>query len=171
VTEQQPRTRIGQRSILVALLVPAVIVGWIVGTLLGSASNPAASPSPSPTPTPTPTPTASVAPSVAPSTSATPTSTISSSAGPAVSTAPVLKLEGTGNQRSETFDVLVGWQIQWQTDGDHIVVAVTGDQDLGDVVDFPGPASGVVSPPAGGAFRLEITADGPWSVTVIQGTG
>ena len=167
MTEQQPRTRIGQRSILVALLVPAVIVGWIVGTLLGGASNPAASP----TPTPTPTPTASVAPSSAPSTSASPTSTISTSAGPTVSTAPVLKLEGTGNQRSETFDVLVGWQIQWQTDGDHIVVAVTGDQDLGDVVDFPGPASGVVSPPAGGAFRLEITADGPWSVTVIQGTG
>jgi len=167
VTEQQPRTRIGQRSILVALLVPAVIVGWIVATLLGGASNPAASP----TPTPTPTPTASVAPSSAPSTSASPTSTISTSAGPTVSTAPVLKLEGTGNQRSETFDVLVGWQIQWQTDGDHIVVAVTGDQDLGDVVDFPGPASGVVSPPAGGAFRLEITADGPWSVTVIQGTG
>ena len=167
MTEQQPRTRIGQRSILVALLVPAVIVGWIVGTLLGGASNPAASP----TPTPTPTPTASVAASSAPSTSASPTSTISSSAGPAVSASPILKLEGTGNQRSETFDVLVGWQIQWQTDGDHIVVAVTGDQDLGDVVDFPGPASGVVSPPAGGAFRLEITADGPWSVTVIQGTG
>ena len=169
MTEQQPRTRIGQRSILVALLVPAVIVGWIVGTLLGGASNPTASRSP--TPTPTPTPTTSVAPSLTASQSASPTATISSSAGPAVSTAPVLKLEGTGNQRSETFDVLVGWQIQWQTDGDHIVVAVTGDQDLGDVVNFPGPASGVVSPPAGGAFRLEITADGPWSVTVIQGTG
>src|SRR4029450_7175993 len=109
VTEQQPRTRIGQRSILVALLVPAVIVGWIVGTLLGSASNPAASPSPTPTPTPAPTPKASGAPSVAPSTSASPTSTISSSAGPAVSTAPVLKLEGTGNQRSETFQLLGGW--------------------------------------------------------------
>lgn len=169
MTEQQPRTRIGQRSILVALLVPAVIVGWIVGTLLGGASNPTASPSP--TPTPTPTPTTSVAPSLTASPSASATATISSSAGPAVSAASVLKLEGTGNQRSETFDVLVGWQIQWQTDGDHIVVAVTGDQDLGDVVDFPGPASGVVSPPAGGTFRLEITADGPWSVTVIQGTG
>ena len=165
MTEQRSGTRIGQRSILVALLVPAVIVGWIVGTLLGGASNPTASSSP------TPTPTTRVAPSPAPSTSVSPTSTISSSAGLAVSAPPVLELEGTGNERSETFDVLVGWQIQWQTEADHIVIAVTGDQDLGDVVDFPGPASGVVTPPAGGTYRLEITADGPWSVTVIQGTG
>jgi hypothetical protein len=169
VTQGTPGTRIGQQSVLVALLVPAVIVGWIVGTLLGGASNPTASTSP--TPTPTSTPTTSVATSPAPSTSASPTATISSSAGPVVSAAPVLELEGTGNERSETFDVLVGWQIQWQTEADHIVIAVTGDQDLGDVVDFPGPASGVVSPPLGGTYRLEIAADGPWSVTVIQGTG
>ena len=165
MTEQQPRTRIGQRSILVALLIPAAIVGWIVGTLVGGTSNPTASPSP------TPTPTSSAAPSSTPSPSASPTATISSSAGPAVSAAPVLELEGTGNERSETFDVLVGWQIQWQTEADHIVVTVIGDQDLGAQVDFPGPASGVVSPPAGGTYRLEITADGPWSVKVIQGTG
>lgn len=67
--------------------------------------------------------------------------------------------------------MLVGWQIQWKTDGDRIAIAVTGDQDLGTVVDVPGPASGVTSPPVSGTFRLEITADGPWSITVIQGTG
>jgi hypothetical protein len=167
VTEQQPRTRIGQRSILVALLIPAAIVGWIIGTLLGSQSNPGASPSPSPIATPS----ATVATTAAPSPTPSPTATISSSAGPIASGKPVLELEGTGNERSETFDVLVGWQIQWQTEGDHIVIAVTGDQDLGDQVDFPGPASGVVSPPASGTFRLSITADGHWSVTVIQGTG
>jgi hypothetical protein len=169
VTEQQPRTRIGQRSILVALLIPAAIVGWIVGTLLGSQSNPTAHAAP--TSTPTPSLASSPAASSTPPASPSPTATISVSAGPAVSGAPVLELEGTGNQRSKAFDVLVGWQIQWATDGDHLVIAVTGDQDLGDQVDFPGPASGVVSPPASGTFRLEITADGPWSVTVIQGTG
>ena len=97
--------------------------------------------------------------------------TISSSAGPDVSGTPVLDLHGTGDEQTKAFDVLIGWQIQWETEGDHIVIAVTGDQDLGDQVDFPGPASGVVSPPASGTFRLQITADGPWSVTVIQGTG
>jgi hypothetical protein len=133
--------------------------------LLGSQSNPTAG---SPLPA-IATPTA-VSPTP-PSPSAPPPATISSSAGPAVSAPPLLELEGTGDERSQTFDVLVGWQIQWQTEADHIVIAVTGDQDLGDVVDFPGPASGVVSPPLGGTYRLEITTDGPWSVTIIQGTG
>jgi hypothetical protein len=167
VTEQRPRTRIGQQSVLVALLIPAAIVGWVIGTLLGSGSNPSASPSPSPAATPSSTIAATPPPSPTP----TPTATISTSAGPVPSGKPVLELEGTGNERSEAFEVLVGWQIQWQTEGDHIVIAVTGDQDLGDQVDFPGPASGVVSPPASGMFRLSITADGHWSVTVIQGTG
>ena len=84
---------------------------------------------------------------------------------------PVLQLKGTGNKRSAPFDVLVGWQIQWSTEADHIVVVASGDKDLGKVVDEDGPASGVTSPPQGGTFRLNVTADGPWSITVIQGTG
>ena len=164
MTEQRSGTRIGQRSVLVALLVPAAIVGLVIGTLLGSSSGP-----------PSPSPSASAPPSVASPTaspsSPSPTATISSSAGPAVSGPPVLQLKGTGNKRSAQFDVLVGWQVQWSTEADHIVVVASGDKDLGMVVDEDGPASGVTSPPQGGTFRLQVTADGPWSITVIQGTG
>ena len=152
------------RPIVAIALAVAAVVGFALGAWIGTATKPAggstaaASP-PSPVATLRPTPPMSPTPSLAPTDP------------PAVLGAPVLELEGTGNQRSPTFDVLVGWQIQWQTDGDHIAIAVTGDQDLGDQVDYPGPAKGVVSPSAGGTFRLEITADGAWSVTVIQGTG
>ena len=166
MTEQNSRTGIGQRSILVLLLVPAAIVGLVIGTLLGSSSTP-----------PSPLPTSSAAPGIATPTpqpvspSSSPTATISSSAGPAISAAPVLELKGTGNKRSAQFDVLVGWQIQWETQADHIVVELTGAKPLGKVIDEDGPASGVTSPPQGGTFRLQVTADGPWSITVIQGTG
>jgi hypothetical protein len=47
----------------------------------------------------------------------------------------------------------------------------SGDKDLGKVVDEDGPASGVTSPPQGRHLPLKVTADGPWSITVIQGTG
>jgi hypothetical protein len=163
VTEQTPGTRIGRPSVLVTLLVPAAIVGLVIGTMLGSSQQ-------------NPTPSASVTPSVetptvAPSPSSSPTATISSSAGPDTSAGPVLELKGTGNKRSAQFDVLVGWQIQWETEADHIVVEATGEKPLGKVIDEDGPASGVTSPPEGGTYRLVITAKGRWSLTVIQGTG
>ena len=88
-----------------------------------------------------------------------------------MSAPPVLQLKGTGNKRSAQFDVLVGWQIQWSTEADHILVEATGAKPLGKVVDEDGPASGVTSPPVGGTYRLQVTTDGPWSITVIQGTG
>jgi hypothetical protein len=84
---------------------------------------------------------------------------------------PILQLSGTGDETSADFDVRFGWQIQWQSEAGRITISVTGDQDLGVVVDVPGPASGVTSPPAEGKLRLEIKADGPWSINVTQGTG
>jgi hypothetical protein len=144
--------------------VPAAIVGLVTGTMLGGSSQQNPTPSASVTPT-------VATPTVAASPSSSPTATIPSSAGPAISAAPVLELKGTGNKRSAQFDVLVGWQIQWETEADHIVVEATGEKPLGKVIDEDGPASGVTSPPEGGTYRLVITAKGPWSLTVIQGTG
>ena len=158
-------TRIGRRSVLVAILALAAIVGWGIGALAGGVSRPQPTVQPSEPPPPTPAPTESPPPPPSP------TPSLSTSAGPDLSAAPVLELKGSGNKTSTDFYVLVGWQIQWQTDADHIVIAVNGDRDLGDVVDVPGPASGIASPPASGTFHLEITAKGPWSIKVIQGTG
>ena len=88
-----------------------------------------------------------------------------------MSAPPVLRLTASGNKTSADFEVRVGWQIQWETTGDHLTISIAGSQDLGKVVDLPGPASGVTSPPVSGTFHLMVTASGPWSLTVIQGTG
>lgn len=163
MTQRPPGTRIGRRPVLVAVLVAAALGGWAIGSLLGGLSSPP--PTISPSTASLATPVASLLPS------SSPIATISSSAGPDTSADPVLELKGDGDDRSAEFDVLVGWQIQWQADGDRLAIAVTGDRDLGTVLEIEGPASGVTSPPVSGTYRLEITADGPWSITVIQGTG
>jgi hypothetical protein len=172
VTAQATVARIGQGPVLAAILGATAVVGFGIGVLIGSQpSGPAserpvavatASPSPSPTPT--------LTPSVAPT--ARPASTPDASASPAAPAGPrevVLVFSGTQHDVSAPFDVVPGWQIQWQTDGSSLAIAVTGDQNLGVVVNEPGPASGVMSLPPEGTFRLNIVASGPWSITVIQG--
>jgi hypothetical protein len=81
----------------------------------------------------------------------------------------ILEFSGTDHDVSPPFEVVPGWQIQWQTDGSSLAIAVTGDQNLGIVVDEPGPASGVTSLAPAGNFRLDVAARGPWSITIIQG--
>jgi hypothetical protein len=94
---------------------------------------------------------------------------------PAATAAPpqevILTLSGTEHDVSDPFEVISGWQIQWQTDGASLAIAVTGDQNLGVIVDEPGPASGVTSLAPAGTFRLDIAASGPWSIAVVQGGG
>ena len=80
-----------------------------------------------------------------------------------------MQFSGTEHDVSAPFDAVPDWQIQWQTDGTSLAIAVTGDQNLGVVVNEPGPASGVTSLAPEGTFRLNIVASGPWSITVIQG--
>jgi len=77
-------------------------------------------------------------------------------------------MEGSGKMVSQLFVVRPGWQIQWQTEGSTFQFAVSGDMNLGKVVDQAGPASGVTSVPVGGTFKLEVKAKGPWKITVRQ---
>jgi hypothetical protein len=165
VTTQGSGTRIGRRPILVAVLAVAGVVGWILGALAGQMAQPPASPSPSLAPTSTLSPTVSASPPPSP------TAIISISAEPDTSAAPVLQISDTGNKTTTDFEVRVGWQIDWQVDGKRFAIAVKGSRDLGTVVNVPGPASGVTSPPVDGTYHLEITATGHWSLKVIQGTG
>jgi hypothetical protein len=174
VSAQATAARIGQGPVLAVILGAAAVVGFGIGTLIGSqdprfaVGDPGASAAlPSPvvqasTPTAVPTPSPSTAPAASPSQPA------------ATAAQPqeiILQISGTGHDVSEPFDVISGWQIQWQTDGDSLAIAVTGDQVLGVVVDEPGPASGVTSLAAAGTYRLDIAARGPWSITVVQGGG
>jgi hypothetical protein len=143
-------------------LVIAAAVGWVLGSGLGtvprgapaaSSVPPSTSSSLTPSPSPSPTPSAS---SSAPASLAPPLGTI-------------LELSGTGDKQSESFTVVSGWQIVWQTDGGGFAIAVRGDQDLGTIVRQDQSASGATSLPSAGTFHLEVTAKGPWSLKVLQG--
>ncbi len=104
--------------------------------------------------------------------SASPSRAPSATASPVAPAGPreiVLQFDGNDHDVSAPFEVVAGWQIQWQTDGASLAIAVTGDQNLGVIVDEPGPASGVTSLAPAGNFRLDIAANGPWSITIIQG--
>lgn len=81
----------------------------------------------------------------------------------------VAEFSGTGNQTTDAFQVREGWQIQWANSGPSFAFAITGDRDFGTVIDQREPASGVTSPVGGGTFRLEISADGPWTISIVQG--
>ena len=169
MSAQATVARIGQGPVLAAILGAVAVVGFGIGILIGSQpSGPAAEPpaavaTASPSPSGTPTPISSSA------ASASPDSTPATSASPAGPREVVLQFSGTEHDVSASFDVVPGWQIQWQTDGTSLAIAVTGDQNLGVVVNEPGPASGVTSLAPEGTFRLNIVASGPWSITVIQG--
>lgn len=169
MSAQATVARIGQGPVLVAILGVAAVVGFGIGTWIGNQTltagpaspAPALAASPSPTMTPTPSPSPSIVPSLAPT-------------APSVPARPqeiILQISGTEHDVSKPFEVISGWQIQWQTDGASIAIAVSGDQNIGVVVNEAGPASGVTSLAPAGTFRLDIAARGPWSVTVIQGGG
>lgn len=168
MTAQATVTRIGQGPVLAAILGATAVVGFGIGIWIGSPpsapapAGPAALATPSPSPTPTATLTSPASPSLAPSATASPVA-------PAGPREIVLQFDGTAHDVSPPFEVVGGWQIQWQTDGASLAIAVTGDQNLGVVVDEPGPASGVTSLAPAGNFRLDIAANGPWSITIIQG--
>jgi hypothetical protein len=145
-------------------LAGAVVVGWVIGSWLGAV--PGGAPAPSSVP---PSASATLAPSLSPS--PTPSASPSSSASLAPALGTILELSGTGDMQSESFTVVSGWQIVWQTDGGGFAIAVRGDQDLGTIVNQEGPASGATSLPSAGTFHLEVTAKGPWSLKVLQGEG
>jgi hypothetical protein len=150
------------------VLVAAALVGWGIGSFLGSMGS--AGPSPTPSATPSPSPSASASPTPTPTVSPSPTSSAPAGTEPPPP-ATILELSGSANKVSPDFEVLRGWQIVWQTDGDRFSFAVRGDQDLGTVVDQTGPASGVTSLAPAGMFHIEVTAKGPWSIKVLQGQG
>ena len=80
----------------------------------------------------------------------------------------VLSFSDDGDARTKSFQVREGWQIQWEHDG-KFTMAIDGDRDFGVAIDEEEAGSGVTSPVGEGTFFLEISADAPWQITVIQG--
>ena len=80
----------------------------------------------------------------------------------------IAQFDGDGDKTTQAFTVTEGWQIQWETSGTSFDFAITGDRDFGTVIEQDGPGSGITSPVGSGSFRLEITAEGRWSVHIVQ---
>ena len=160
-------TRAGQQPALVVILAVAGVIGFGIGTWLGNVTKPSGAAAVQPTPSivvATPSAVSATSATVAPTATPAPTD-----ANPPQPQQVILTLEGDSHEVSDSFEVKPGWQIQWQIEGTSIAVAVTGEQNLGVLIDEEGPASGVTGIAQGGVFRLEIAANGPWSIRVIDG--
>ena len=161
-------TRAGQQPALTVILVIAGVVGFAVGTGLGNASKPSSAAAAGATASIAPaTPSATTSPS--PTSSPERTAAAQSSQSPLGTPEVIFSIEGTKHEVTDSFEAKPGWQIQWQIDGDAIAVAVSGDPNLGVVIDEKGPSSGVAGIAEGGKFALNIVATGHWKITVIDG--
>ena len=81
----------------------------------------------------------------------------------------IIEFSGESDQSTDSFTVREGWAIHWESTGDAFAFAIDGDRDFGTVIDIDEPGNGVTSPTGSGTFRLEIVADGPWTMMVTQG--
>jgi hypothetical protein len=81
----------------------------------------------------------------------------------------VAEFSGDGDEITDEFQVREGWTIHWENSGVRFAFAITGDRDFGTVIEQDEPASGVTSPVGEGTFRLEIEAEGPWEIRIVQG--
>jgi hypothetical protein len=90
--------------------------------------------------------------------------------GPAAPSEPqvVATFRGNKDQRTDTFQVESGWEIRWSTRGKRFAIAVSGAEDLGTVVEQRGKQNGSTFPRGVGAFRLDVTARGPWRIEILN---
>jgi len=74
-----------------------------------------------------------------------------------------------GDMATDSFTIRDGWQIRWSTSGERLAIAIRGDRNYGTVVDVDEPRTGTTSPSAGGTYHLEVSAEGPWTIAILQG--
>ena len=153
---------------IAVLLAVAGVIGFGLGTWLGNATK--TSPVAAAVTTPSIVPDAPSS-STPPSPTTTPDSTESaaSSEAPASSPEIIFSVHGTKHEVTDSFEAKPGWQIRWQIEGNAIAIAVSGDPNLGVVINEKGPSSGVAGIAEGGKFALNIVATGPWKITVLEG--
>jgi hypothetical protein len=82
-----------------------------------------------------------------------------------------LLIVGEGNAVTDTFEVRPGWHIDWSSEGPRFSFAITGDRDFGTIIDEEGEIAGITNPVGSGRYALEITAEGPWEITIFPGRG
>lgn len=85
--------------------------------------------------------------------------------------AVVAEFEGDGDDVTEAFDVEEGWEIRWESQAESFTIELYTADDVsqGVVVEHEGEGGGSTFPAAGGRHYLDITAEGSWSIRVIEG--
>jgi hypothetical protein len=83
--------------------------------------------------------------------------------------ATILEMSGRGNETSEKFYARQGWSIEWENTGQYFSYTIHGDVEFGQVITQNGAGNGITSPVPTGTFFIEVVAQGPWSIKVIQG--
>lgn len=165
--------------VLVAIVAAVfALTGDDEGDVTAAASTPAAAtptptPTPTATPTPTPTPTPTATPTPAPTPSATPTPTPSPSAtGPAPPEFDAIELAGTGDDEVDLDvpdDAAGIAEIAYTGAANFTIQAFDATGEFPDLlVNTIGDYAGTVPVNFDGdpVRRLEITASGPWTITV-----
>ena len=80
----------------------------------------------------------------------------------------VASFSGRANESTKAFKVRKGWRIEWSHTGKKFAFAIHGDHDFGTVIDQKKPGSGVSSPAVSGTYSLEVTANGPWRIQIVE---
>jgi hypothetical protein len=81
----------------------------------------------------------------------------------------LVEMSGDGSKVSKHFYARRGWEIEWQNTGQYFSYTIHGDVEFGQVITQNGPGNGITSPVPTGNFFIEVVAQGPWTITVIQG--
>jgi hypothetical protein len=81
----------------------------------------------------------------------------------------LVEVSGDGNKVTRHFYARKGWQIYWENTGQYFSYTIHGDTEFGQVITQNGPGNGITSPVPTGTFFIEVVAQGPWLIKVIQG--
>jgi hypothetical protein len=81
----------------------------------------------------------------------------------------IVEMSGDGNKVSKHFYARSGWSIVWENRGKYFSYTIHGDTEFGQVITQNGPGNGITSPVPMGNFFIEVVAQGPWSIQVVQG--
>ncbi|MFL6205083.1 MAG: hypothetical protein ACJ739_07000 [Acidimicrobiales bacterium] len=79
------------------------------------------------------------------------------------------QFSGTGDDRTEVFEVAENWEVRWKASGSSFELELFTEDDTsrGTIVTASDEAEGSTFVVEGGRFYLAVTTDGDWSVDIV----
>jgi hypothetical protein len=81
----------------------------------------------------------------------------------------IVEMSGDGNKVGPRFFARRGWEIDWENTGPYFSYTIHGEVEFGQVITQNEPGNGITNPVPTGNFFIEVVAQGPWTIQVIQG--